>query len=49
MPWFVAVEERNELMQLSDQAAIIVATKALEGHARRYAGEGKMFRDWREL
>ena len=34
LPWFVAVEERKELRLLSDQAAIIFATEALEGHAR---------------
>ena len=33
LAWFVAVEERKELRQLSDQAAIIFATEALEGHA----------------
>ena len=33
LPWFVAVEERKELRQLSDQAAIIFATEALEWHA----------------
>ena len=32
LPWFVAVEERKKLRQLSDQAAIIFATEALEGH-----------------
>ena len=31
LAWFVAVEERKELRQLSDQAAIIFATEALEG------------------
>ena len=30
LPWFVTVEERKELRQLSDQAAIIFATEALE-------------------
>ena len=30
LAWFVAVEERKELRQLSDQAAIIFATEALE-------------------
>ena len=34
LAWFVAVEERKELRQLSDQAAIIFATEALEWHAR---------------
>ena len=29
LQWFAAVEERKELRQLSDQAAIIFATKAL--------------------
>ena len=29
LAWFVAVEERKELRQLSDQAAIIFATEAL--------------------
>ena len=48
LAWFVAVEERKELMQLSDQAAIIFATEAFEGHARCTAGDGKRFRDWRE-
>ena len=41
LAWFVAVEERKELRQLSDQAAIIFATEALEGHARGTAGDGK--------
>ena len=45
--WFVAVEERTELRQLSDQAAIIFATEALEGHARGTAGDGKRFENWR--
>ena len=43
LAWFVAVEERKELRQLSDQAAIIFATEALEGHARGTAGDGKRF------
>ena len=37
LPWFVAVEGRNELRQLSDQAAIIFATgvgRAREGYSR---------------
>ena len=33
LAWSVAVEERKELRQLSDQAAIIFATEALKGHA----------------
>ena len=45
----MAVEERKELRQLSDQAAIIFATEAFEGHARGTAGDGKRFRDWREF
>ena len=49
LAWFVAVEERKELRQLSDQAAIIFTTEALEGHASGTAGDGKRFRDWREL
>ena len=49
LPWFVAVEERKELRQLSDQAAIIFATEALEWHARGTAGDGKRFRNWRGL
>ena len=47
LAWFVAVEERKELRQLSDQAAIIFATEALEGHARGTAGDGMRFEDWR--
>ena len=47
LPWFVAVEERIELRQLSDQAAIIFATEALEGHARGTAGDGKRFENRR--
>ena len=47
LAWFVAVEERKELRQLSDQAAIIFATEALEGHARGTAGDGKRFENWR--
>ena len=43
LAWFVAVEERKELRQLSDQAAIIFATEALEGHASGTAGYGKRF------
>ena len=46
---FVAVEERKELRQLSDQAAIIFSTEALEGHARGTAGDGKRFENWREF
>ena len=46
LAWFVAVEERKELRQLSDQAAIIFATEALEGHARGTAGDGKRFDNW---
>ena len=38
LAWFVAVEERKELSQLSDQAAIIFATEALERHAKGYGG-----------
>ena len=49
LPWFVAVEERKELRQLSDKAAIIFATEALEGHARVTAVDGKRFRDLREF
>ena len=49
LAWFVAVEERKELRQLSDQAVIIFATEDLEGHARGTAGDGKRFRDWREF
>ena len=49
LPWFVAVDERKELRQLSDQAVIIFATEDLEGHARGTAGDGKRFRDWREF
>ena len=49
LAWFVAVEERKELRQLSDQAAIIFATEALEGHARGTAGDGKRFENWREF
>ena len=45
----MAVEEKKELRQLSDQAAIIFATEALEGHARGTAGDGKSFMDWREF
>ena len=45
LAWFVAVEERKELRQLSDQAAIIFATEALEGHAMGAAGDGKRFMD----
>ena len=29
LPWFVAVEERKEIIQLPDQAAIICAKEAL--------------------
>ena len=43
LAWFVIVEERKELRQLSDQAAIIFATEALEGHVRGTAGDGKRF------
>ena len=43
LAWFVAVEERKELKQLSDHAAIIFATDALEGHAGDTAGDGKRF------
>ena len=49
LAWYVAVEERNELMQLSDQAAIIFATEALEGHSRGTAGYSKRFENWREF
>ena len=49
LAWFVAVEERKELRQLSDQAAIIFATEALEGHARGTAGDGKRFENWLEF
>ena len=49
LAWFVAVEERKELRQLSDQAAIIFATEALEWHARVAAGDGKSFENWREF
>ena len=49
LAWFVAVEERNELRQLSDQAEIIFATEALEGHARGTAGNGKRFENWLEF
>ena len=49
LAWFVAVEERKELRQLSDQAAIIFATEALEGHARGTAGDGKRFENLREF
>ena len=38
LPWFVAVEERKGLRQLSDQAAIIFATEALEGQREWYGG-----------
>ena len=41
----MAVEERKELRQLSDQAAIIFATEALEGHARVTVGDVKRFSD----
>ena len=43
------MEERKELRQLSDQAAIIFATEASEGHAMGTAGDGKRFKDWREF
>ena len=43
LAWFLAVDERKELRQLSDQAAIIFATEALEGHASGTAGDGKRF------
>ena len=43
----MAVEERKELRQLSDQAAVIFATDALEGHVRGTAGDGKRFENWR--
>ena len=49
LAWFVAVEERKELRQLSDQVAIIFATEALEGNARGTAGDGKRFENWREF
>ena len=49
LPWFVAVDERKGLRQLSDQAAIIFATEALEGHERGTARECKIFSDWREF
>ena len=49
LPWFVAVEERKDPKQLSDQSAIIFATEALEGHARGTAGGGKRFENWREF
>ena len=39
----------DELRQLSDQAAIIFATEALEGHAKGKAGDGKRFENWREF
>ena len=44
LAWFVAVEER-----MSDQAAIIFATEALEWHARGTAGDGKRFENWLEF
>ena len=49
LPLFVAVEESKELRQLSDPAAIIFATEALEWNARGAAADGKMFRDWMEF
>ena len=49
LAWFVAGEERKELRQLSDKAAIIFATEALEGHTRGTAGDGKRFEYWREF
>ena len=49
LAWFVAMEEGKELRQLSDQAAIIFATEALEGHARGTAGDGKRFENLREF
>ena len=49
MAWFVAVDEKKELRQLSDQTAIIFATEALEGHARGTAGDCKRFENWREF
>ena len=49
LAWFVTVEERKELRQLSDQAAIIFATEAFEWHARGTAGDGKRFENWRDL
>ena len=47
LPLFVAVDERKELRQLSDQTAIIFATEAFEWHARVTAGDGKSLIDWR--
>ena len=47
LAWFVAEEERKELRQLSDQAAIIFATEALEGHARGTARDVKRFENCR--
>ena len=49
LPWFVTVEERKKLKELSDQAAIVFATEALEGHARGTVGDGKAFWDWKEF
>ena len=49
LPWRVAVEDRKELTQLSDQAAIIFATEALEGYERGTAGDGNKFKDRREF
>ena len=49
LAWFVAVEERKELRQLSDQAAIIFATEAFKGHAWGTSGDGKRLRNWREF
>ena len=49
LAWLVAVADRKELRQLSNQAAIIFATEALEGHARGTAGGGKRFENWREF
>ena len=49
LAWFVAVEERKELRQLSDQAAIIFETEALEGHASGTAEDGKRVENWREF
>ena len=46
---FVAVEESKEPRQLSNQAAIIFATEALEGHVRGTAGYGKKFENWLEF
>ena len=43
LAWFVAVEERKELRQFSDQAVVIFATEALEWHARGTAGDGNRF------